>query len=185
MAVIRMATILTASSLLTSLGSAQTPAGPAAMAQASAPVPAARGPSLKAALDAARAALKTCQALSQKVAVTVVDSAGVAKAVLASDGASSRGVASSTNKAVTALTFNLATSELVAKSAADPALAAKLTANPSFNSHAGGLLIRLDNEVVGAIGVGGAKGSENDEACAKAGLSKITRKGVLRGLAGA
>jgi len=184
MAVIRMATILTASSLLTSLGSAQTPAGPAAMAQASAPVPAARGPSLKAALDA-RAALKTCQALSQKVAVTVVDSAGVAKAVLASDGASSRGVASSTNKAVTALTFNLATSELVAKSAADPALAAKLTANPSFNSHAGGLLIRLDNEVVGAIGVGGAKGSENDEACAKAGLSKITRKGVLRGLAGA
>jgi uncharacterized protein GlcG (DUF336 family) len=184
MTVIRMASILTASGLLTTVGFAQTPAGPATTAQASAPVPAARGPSLKAALDAAHAALKTCQALSQKVAVTVVDSSGIVKVVLASDGASSRGVASSTNKAVTALTFNSATSELGAKSATDPELAAKLTANPSFNSHAGGLLVLLDNEVAGAIGVGGAKGSDNDEACAKAGLSKITRKDVFRGAAG-
>ena len=184
MTIFRAALILAASGLLTTVGFAQTPAGPATLVQASAPAPAARGPSLKAALDAAHAALTTCQALSQKVAVTVVDSAGIVKAVLASDGASSRGVASSTNKAVTALTFNSATSELGAKSAEDPDLAAKLSANPSFNSHAGGLLIRIDNEVVGAIGVGGAKGSEKDEACAKAGQSKITRKDVLRGVAG-
>jgi uncharacterized protein GlcG (DUF336 family) len=177
MAVFRMTLVVAASSLLTSLSLAQSPASTAT----STPVPAARGPTLKAALDAAHVALKTCRALSQNVAVTVVDSAGILKVVLASDGASSRGVQSSANKAVTALTFGSATSDLGVRSAAEPELAAKLAANQSFNSRAGGVLIRVNNEVVGAIGVGGAKGSEKDEACAKAALGKITRKSdILR-----
>ena len=58
--------------------------------------PAARGPSLKLALEAAQKALDTCKGLDQKIGVTVVDSAGVLKVVLATDGASTRGVASST-----------------------------------------------------------------------------------------
>src|ERR1700719_624652 len=67
--------------------------------------PAARGPSLKLALEAAQKALDTCKGLDQKIGVTVVDSSGVLKVVLATDGASTRGVASSTNKALTALAF--------------------------------------------------------------------------------
>jgi uncharacterized protein GlcG (DUF336 family) len=137
------------------------------------PPPAAPGPSLQASLDAAQLALKTCKGLQQNVAVTVVDSAGVPKIVLASDGAHSRGVQSSTNKALTALAFRSATSELGEKSKTDTQLAGKLAANPVYNSRAGGLVILQGTEVLGAIGVGGAKGSEKDEACAKAGLEKL------------
>jgi uncharacterized protein GlcG (DUF336 family) len=137
------------------------------------PAPAARGPSLQAALQAAQLAIETCQALQQNVAVTVLDSAGVPKIVLASDGAHSRGVQSSTNKALTALAFKSPTSELGEKSKADPQLAARLSANPVYNTRAGGLVIQQGSDVLGAIGVGGAKGSEKDEACARKGLEKL------------
>ena len=38
---------------------------------------------------------------------------------------------------------------------------------------AGGLTIKLGDEVIGAIGVGGAPNAQADEACARAGLDKI------------
>jgi uncharacterized protein GlcG (DUF336 family) len=38
---------------------------------------------------------------------------------------------------------------------------------------AGGLTIKLGDEVIGAIGVGGAPTAQADEACARAGLDKI------------
>jgi uncharacterized protein GlcG (DUF336 family) len=140
--------------------------------------PAARGPSLKLALEAAQKALETCKGLDQKIGVTVVDSAGVLKVVLATDGASTRGVTSSTNKALTALAFTTATSELGEKIKTDTALAEKVTSNATYNTHAGGVLLKVGDDVIGAIGVGGAKGSEKDEACAVAGLQKI--KGRLK-----
>jgi uncharacterized protein GlcG (DUF336 family) len=145
-----------------------------AAAAAGAPqAPAARGPSLKLALEAAQKALETCKGLDQKIGVTVVDSAGVLKVVLATDGASTRGVASSTNKALTALAFTTATSELGEKIKTDSTLAEKVASNANFNTHAGGVLLKVGDDVIGAIGVGGAKGSEKDEACAVAGLQKI------------
>jgi uncharacterized protein GlcG (DUF336 family) len=38
----------------------------------------------------------------------------------------------------------------------------------------GGLTIRMNSEVIGAIGVSGSPGAELDEACARAGLEQIT-----------
>jgi uncharacterized protein GlcG (DUF336 family) len=153
-------------------------AAAAAAAPATPPAPAARGPALKLALEAAQKALDTCKGLDQKIGVTVVDSAGVLKVVLATDGASTRGVTSSTNKALTALAFTTATSELGEKIKTDTALADKVAANANYNTHAGGVLLKVGDDVIGAMGVGGAKGSEKDEACAVAGLQKI--KGRLR-----
>ncbi len=153
-----------------SLASGTTPAAAAANQPARPPAP---GPTLQVALDAAQAAIQACTGLSQKVGVTVLDSAGVPKVILATDGASARGVQSSTNKALTALAFNAATSELGEKSKADAGLAAKLAANPTYNTRAGGLVVLQGGVVIGAIGVGGAQGSEKDEACAKAGLAKL------------
>lgn len=157
-----LATLLSCAPLLSA---AQTP-----------PPPAARGPSLKLALEAAQKAVDTCKGLDQKIGVTVLDSAGVPKVVLATDGASTRGVTSSTNKALTALAFSTSTSALAEKVKADTDLAAKVSANPNYNTHAGGLLIKVGDDIIGAIGVGGAKGSEKDEACAQAGLEKVKRK---------
>jgi uncharacterized protein GlcG (DUF336 family) len=150
-----------------------TPAGATGAPAQQPPAPAARGPALQLALEAAEKAVETCKGLDQKIGVTVIDSAGVFKVVLATDGASTRGVQSSTNKALTALAFSAATSELGEKVKTDTALAEKLAANANYNTRAGGLLIKVGDNVIGAIGVGGAKGSEKDEACAAAGLKKV------------
>ena len=142
-------------------------------APATPPPPPARGPSLDAALQAARVAIDTCAAIDQKIAVSVVDSAGVLKVLLAADGASARGVQSSTNKAVTALTFKTATSELGEKVKTDSTLAEQVNANTNFNVRAGGVVLKAGNEIIGAIGVGGARGSEKDEQCALAAIAKV------------
>ena len=159
-----------ANAVAQSLASGTTPAAAAANQPAGPPAP---GPTLQVALAAAQAAIQACTALSQKIGVTVLDSAGVPKVVLGTDGASARGVQSSTNKALTALAFNSPTSELGEKSKSDTVLAGKLAANPIYNARAGGLVIQQGGAVIGAIGVGGAQGSEKDEACAKAGLVKL------------
>lgn len=140
------------------------------------PTPPARGPALALALEAARTALDTCTARQQNVSVSVVDSAGVLKALLASDGAHARGVASSTNKAQTALAFNSATGALGEKAKTDTALAARIAANPSFNARGGGVTLTANGVVIGAIGVGGAKGSDVDEACALAGIAQVQHR---------
>jgi uncharacterized protein GlcG (DUF336 family) len=147
------------------LAQAQAPAAP--------PPPPAPGPALADALLAAQAAVKACQERQQNVSVAVVDSAGVHKLLLAGDGAHQRGVQSSTAKALTALAFKLPTSALAERAKQDVALGARLAADSGYNSRAGGLPIVKDGVVIGAIGVGGARGSENDEACAKAGLERI------------
>lgn len=151
---------------------AQTP-GPSA---ATPPAPPARGPSLELALQAARTALDACTAKGFNVGVSVIDSGGVLKVLLANDGTSARGVQSSTNKALTALTFKDATSRLGELAQADKELAGKVAANSSFNVRAGGVLLKANDEIIGAIGVGGARGSENDEACAVAGIQAIQNR---------
>lgn len=135
--------------------------------------PAARGPALELAIEAARIAVDTCKARDQKIGVSVVDSAGVLKTLLASDGASSRGVSSSTAKAVTALSFKAATSQLAEQIKTDTALAEKISANTAYNARAGGVLLKVGDEIIGAVGVGGARGSDVDEACAVAGIQAI------------
>jgi uncharacterized protein GlcG (DUF336 family) len=43
----------------------------------------------------------------------------------------------------------------------------------SLSCWALGVLPEVNGEIIGAIGVGGARGSENDEACALGGVKKI------------
>lgn len=144
---------------------AQTPAAPAQ--------PAARSPALDVALEAARAAIESCRERDQKAAVSVVDSAGVLRVLLATDGASPRGVSSSTAKAVTALHFKAPTSLLAERVKTDKDLADRIAANAAYNARAGGIPLLVQGEVIGAVGVGGARGSEVDEACGLAGIEKV------------
>ena len=134
-------------------------------------VPAARGPSLELAIEAARVAIETCAADGgQKVGVSVVDSAGVLKVLLAADGASPRGVTSGNSKAVTALTYKISTGKLTELIKSDKILGDTIAANSALNARPGGVLIKVGDEIIGAIGVGGGK---TDEPCALAGLQKI------------
>jgi uncharacterized protein GlcG (DUF336 family) len=134
------------------------------------PQPAAHGPSLESSIEAATAAVEACADKDQHAGVSVVDSAGVLKVLLAADGTSERGVVSSTAKALTALHFKKSTSQLFTEQQTDKALAAKLAENSKFNPRPGGVLLKVGEEIIGAIGVGGAK---IDEECALAGINKI------------
>lgn len=134
-------------------------------------VPAAKGPALALAYEAAKVAVDTCAADGgQTVAASVVDSAGVLKVLLAADGTSPRGVSSSTIKAQTALQYKKPTSALFEQAKTDKAFADTIAANPAVNGRPGGILIKVGDEVIGAIGVGGGR---TDEPCAIAGLQKI------------
>jgi len=137
------------------------------------PTPAARGPALQLALKAAQTAVNSCLAIQQNVAVSVLDSDGVVRVLLASDGAVARAVQSGINKALTALAFKQASSSIGEKVKTDQHLAGQVAANPNYNTRAGGILLQVHGEIIGAIGVGGARGSEKDEACAIAGLKEI------------
>lgn len=137
------------------------------------PPPPARGPALDLAIEAAQAAIEAGKAADQKVAVSVVDSAGVLKAVLVSDGVGPRAVQNSNFKAQAALAFKTTSGLLAEQVKTDKALAEKIAANPNYVARAGAILIKVNDEIVGAIGVGGARGSEKDEQYAVAGLQKV------------
>ena len=137
------------------------------------PPPPARGLPLDLALEAARVAVDTCKGLDQKVGVSVLDSAGELRLLLSADGAASRGVTNSALKAKAALAFNAPSGQLADRAKTDKDVADRLAANPTWLARAGAVPVTVGGVVIGAIGVGGARGSEKDEACAIAGLDKV------------
>ena len=147
-------------------------AAPASAPQATA-TPPARGVPLELALEAAKLAVDTCKGLEQKVGVSVLDSAGEIRLVLAADGAAYRGVQNSALKARAALAFEIPSGQVADRAKTDAAVAARLAANPTWLARAGAVPVSVGGTLIGAIGVGGARGSEKDEACAIAGLDKI------------
>jgi uncharacterized protein GlcG (DUF336 family) len=170
--------LLLAALAAAALARAQSPAAssspaPASVAAASAPQPPARGLPADLALEAATTALATCRGLDQRVGVSVLDSGGQLRLLLAADGASDRGVQNSTLKARAALAFNLPSGEVAERAKSDAAVAERLAANPGWLARAGAIPVVVDGALVGAIGVGGARGSDKDEACAVAALERV------------
>ena len=166
--------LVAAFSLLNIASAADTPATPQSVAgQRTPPPPAARGPALDLALEAAQTALAACTANGYKVGVTVVDSAGISKVVLAADGAIPRAIDSGAGKAFTAITFKTSSAAVAKQVETDKELAARLAADPKQRARAGALPLIVAGEIIGAIGVGGAPGGEKDEACASAGVDKV------------
>jgi uncharacterized protein GlcG (DUF336 family) len=156
--------------VLAAAGAVSAQPAPAAMTP---PAPPAKGPATALALEAAQEALATCTANGYKVAVSVIDSAGVTKVVLAGDGVRAMGVVSSGKKADASLMYKMPTAALDAQTKTDADLAAKIKADASLMARAGAEPLMSGGEVIGAIGVGGAPGGEKDDVCALAGLAKI------------
>jgi len=102
----------------------------------------------------------------------VVDADGVRQALLRGDRAGSHTLDSANDKAYTAATFKSDTTALVERAKTTPAFAG-LFGLPHLLLFGGGVVIKLGDEVVGAIGAAGAPGANLDEACAKAGLDKV------------
>jgi uncharacterized protein GlcG (DUF336 family) len=114
----------------------------------------------------AQGAIEKCRADGMHIAVTVLDSSGQLKAFLRDDGASLNTVDVSHRKAYTALVMRRTSAEQAKTWAAmtPPPVIEGTIALP------GGVPIKAGNEVIGAVGVSGAR---DDESCSNAGIAKV------------
>ena len=122
---------------------------------------------------AANAALTKCEEGGYRVSVAVVDRGGNLKVLLRGDGAGPHTQNSSSRKAYTAASIRRSTQELAELIAKIPNLQALRDMNERILILGGGLPVVIGKDVVGGIGVGGAPGTQLDEACALAGLTSI------------
>jgi len=128
---------------------------------------------LSMATKAVQTALEACKKDGYRVSVSIVDRAGVLRAMGRADGAGSHTVDSSRKKAYTAASLRRPTTELAELIAKVQTLQSLREMNPEILILGGGLPIDISGYVVGGIGVGGAPGAHLDDACAQAGLDAI------------
>lgn len=120
----------------------------------------------------AAASVAACQANGYAVAATVVDRAGSVRAVQRADNAGPHTLAASQAKAFTSASAKNSTLAMMEGAQKNPA-AANLVNIPGFLLLGGGVPVKAGNEVIGAVGIGGAPGGHLDEQCAVASLDKV------------
>lgn len=125
---------------------------------------------------AASEALGKCEQDRYRVSVAVVDRSGVVRVILRGNGAGPHTIGSSSRKAYTAASMGRPTLGLANFIKDKPELHGLRDMDEKILILGGGLPIKIDNEIVGGIGVGGAPGGHLDEACAKAGIQTIGGK---------
>ncbi len=131
-----------------------------------------RNMSLELANQIAAGSVAACAANGYAVAATVVDRQGTVRAVQRADNAGPHTLGASLAKAFTSASARNNTLAMMEGAQKNPA-AANLTDIPGFLLLGGGVPVRVGNEVIGAVGVGGAPGGHLDEQCAVAALDKI------------
>ena len=122
---------------------------------------------------AVQASIEACRKDGYRVSVSVVDRAGILRAMGRADGAGPHTIDSSRKKAYTAASLRRPTTEMADLINKVTALQALRDMNEHVLMLGGGLPIDMGGEVVGGIGVGGAPGAHLDDACAQAGLDAI------------
>jgi uncharacterized protein GlcG (DUF336 family) len=122
--------------------------------------------------EAVAEAVAHCAGQGYAVSAVLVDADGVREAVLRGDHAGVHTLDSAFGKAFTANSFKNDSGAVAELFLANPAVA-PLGHLPGILLVQGGVAIKVGDETVGAIGVGGAPGGNLDEACARAGLDKI------------
>jgi uncharacterized protein GlcG (DUF336 family) len=118
-------------------------------------------------------AVASCTKQGYAETAVLVDADGVRQAVLRGDRAGSHTLDSAYDKAYTAASFKTDTSALFERAKTAPGFSNLFTQLPHLILLGGGIVIKVGDEVVGAIGAAGAPGANLDDACAKAGLDKI------------
>jgi len=103
---------------------------------------------------------------------TVVDRAGTVRAVHRADLAGPHTLEASRLKAYTSASAKNSTLAKMEGAQKNPA-AANLVHIPGYLLLGGGVPVKVGNEVIGAVGVGGAPGGHLDEQCAMAALEKV------------
>lgn len=121
----------------------------------------------------AHEAMARCRADGYKVSVTVVDSANILKAFLRDDGAPMATVEVGKMKTNSVMAFGRASGPPANLPAGTPAPSPVL---PGTINAAGGVPIKVGDQLIGAVSVSGAPGGDKDAACANAALAKVADK---------
>jgi uncharacterized protein GlcG (DUF336 family) len=132
---------------------------------------------LAVAMKTATKAIETCKGNGYPVSAVVVDTSGVIKLEAKGDHSTILITTTDFRKAYTVVTFgpifkfeaSSAFAALAAKNPAGPALGTL----PDIALLPGAVAIKVGDEIVAALGVGGSPGGDKDEVCAQAGVTSI------------
>ena len=128
--------------------------------------------SLDLANQIAAATVASCTAAGYNVTAAVVDRAGTLRALQRADNAGPHTLGAAQGKAFTSASAKSNTSAMLENVQKNPG-AATLVHIPGFLILGGGVPVKVGNEVIGAVGVGGAPGGHLDEKCAMDGIAKV------------
>jgi uncharacterized protein GlcG (DUF336 family) len=124
------------------------------------------------AVEAAQAAIAACKAQGYNVTVTVADRLGSPKVVIVRDGPAGVGTEVTRRKAYTSALQRVSTGDFT-KRISTPGAFNPAQFDTQLATGQGGVPIKVGEDTIGAIAVGGAPGGDKDEACAIAGIDKI------------
>jgi len=127
------------------------------------------------AVEIAQGTVQACLERGYRVSAAVVDRNAQLQALIRADGAGPHTIDSSQRKAFTAASLRSGTTALDEMVRGNPA-ATGLRDVPGFLILGGGVVIRAGDQVVGAVGVGGAPGGHLDDQCAQAGIDKVKER---------
>jgi uncharacterized protein GlcG (DUF336 family) len=116
--------------------------------------------------------IEQCTKDGYKVSVVVVDNAGAVRGSLRGDGTSPATLEFARKKAYTARVRNQTSLEFMTLT--DNPVNAGLRQIPDVVAIGGGVPLKIAGVAIGAVGVSGAPGGEKDEACAVAGIAKVS-----------
>jgi uncharacterized protein GlcG (DUF336 family) len=119
------------------------------------------------------AAVAKAKELGVSENVTILDDGGNLKAFGRMDGAPIPTIEMAQNKAYTAL-LGVSTQDFFNFIQGDPSLLAGIPTLARMAAWGGGFPIKVDGEIVGAIGLSGAPTVQNDVDCARAALAVVT-----------
>jgi uncharacterized protein GlcG (DUF336 family) len=119
------------------------------------------------------AAVRKAKDLGVSENVVILDDGGNLKAFSRMDGAPILCIEMAQNKAYTAL-LGVSTQEFFNFIQSDPSLLAGIPTLSRVAAWGGGFPIKVDGEIVGAIGISGAPAVQNDVDCAQAALALVS-----------
>ncbi len=125
------------------------------------------------ALEAAEAAVASCKQQGYNVTVTIVDRMGTPKLILVGDGARPLTLEVTRRKAYTSAMQRVSTGDFT-KRVSTPGAFNPGMYDKEITTGQGGLPIKAGEDTIGGIAAAGAPGGDKDEACANAGLAKIS-----------
>ncbi|MDX1302987.1 heme-binding protein [Photobacterium sp.] len=125
------------------------------------------------AFELAQNAVSQCAKDGYNVTATVVDLSGRVQAQLRHNNAGPHTLDSSRKKAFTAVSMKQPTANLMKTIADKPILVPLKDMDDNLLFLAGGIPLKSKDQVVGAIGVGGAPGGHLDVACAEAAIKAV------------